>query len=87
MGFQVLIYQDSEKAFRISSGPNNGGKMALGFPWQLLQAAKRAALKTYVRLDWFVHSEPSNRFCVQPITLSCRAFTGLTFDFAVRGLR
>lgn len=48
--------------------------MALGFPWKLLQAARRTALKTYVRLDWYVHSEPSNRFSVQPITLSRTAF-------------
>lgn len=75
------------KSFQDIERSKQWGEMALGFPWQLLQAAKRAALKTYVRLDWFVHSEPSNRFCVQPITLSCRAFTGLTFDFAVRGLR
>lgn len=55
----------------------------MGFPWQLLQAAKRAALKTYVRLDWYVHSEPSNRFSVQPITV----FTVLTFDLlSVSGL-
>lgn len=75
------------KSFQDIERSKQWGEMALGFPWQLLQAAKRAALKTYVRLDWFVHSEPSNRFCVQPITLSCRAFTVLTFDFAVRGLR
>lgn len=64
------------------------GKMALGFPWKLLQAAKRTALKTYVSLDWSVHSEPSNRFSVQPITLSRTVFAVLTFDLlSVSGLK
>lgn len=84
---QALINQDSEKAFRDIERSKQWGEMALGFPWQLLQAAKRAALKTYVRLDWSVHSEPSNRFSVQPITLSRTALAVLTFDLlSVSGL-
>lgn len=75
------------KSFQDIERSKQWGEMALGFPWQLLQAAKRAALKTYVRLDWYVHSEPSNRFSVQPITLSRTVFTVLTFDLlSVSGL-
>lgn len=76
------------KSFRDIERSKQWGEMALGFPWQQLQAAKRAALKTYVRLDWSVHSEPSNRFSAQPITLSRTASTVLTFDLlSVSGLK
>lgn len=73
MVLPALINQDSKKkkkSFQDIERYKQWGEMALGFPWQLLQAAKRTALKTYVRLDWYVHSEHGNRLCVQPITLS-----------------
>ena len=45
-----------------------------GFPWQLQQAAKRAAFKAYVRLDWpdsvaEPANEQSNTLSLQPITV------------------
>lgn len=73
MVLPALINQDSKKkkkSFQDIERYKQWVEMALGFPWQLLQAAKRTALKTYVRLDWYVHSEHGNRLCVQPITLS-----------------
>lgn len=71
MVLPALINQDlKKKSFQDIQRSKQWGEMAMGFPWKLLQAAKRTALKTYVRLDWYVHSEHGNRLCVLPIALS-----------------